>query len=108
MFLEEGLCKLCVKVDNKFTPNPAADRAFVVPFEIDCNEVEIGSITDSKRFDVQSGQYALYVELGLTLENLDWASVTFVPYPKIEPQILVADVDLSPEYPLDMAARPAI
>jgi hypothetical protein len=107
MLQEAGLCKLTVVVDGEFKPNTSAIRAFAVPFEIDNGEVEIGSITDSKHIDVPSGQYALYVEIGITDDHLEWASITFVPQAGVGPQILVADADLSPEYPLDMSARPA-
>lgn len=107
MLQEEGLCKLSIIVDSEFKPNTSAIRAFAVPFEIDNNEVEIGSITDSRCFDVPSGQYALYVEVGMTNEGQEWASVTFVSQARIEPQILIVDSDLSPEYPLDMSAGPA-
>lgn len=107
MFNEEGQCRVSVKVGNTYVPNPSAKRALVVPFDLDGSEVEIGSITDSRRFEVPPGQYALYFEVGEDEKFVTWALLSFVPQATVDARILVEDQGISPEYPLDMAAKPA-
>lgn len=103
---------------------PNAVRAIVVPFSATMSgSVAITNALHTPKLELKliPDEYALVFEYGLREEYWQnpeyqepdalfiptWCRLTFIPDRSVEPQILRADSDLSPAYPLLMEARPA-
>jgi hypothetical protein len=101
--------------DEKVAVDPDAQRAIVVPFLIGpAGTFTVATIASTRKLPLPSGNYALLFETGFGEkgegddETPMWFKLTFVPsVTQVEPEILVADPELSPKYPLLMTAEPA-
>lgn len=92
----------------KTQPNPAAERAIVVPFEVSAaNMVAISDMVTTEQFSLREGTYALLFETGRIGDEACWLRLTFVPNASPIAAVLRADDALAPQYPLLMTAEPA-
>jgi len=124
--LGDGRIQVEVQQSNDFSLAVGTIRAIRVPFSVsDAALVDIESpiSDDTNLIPVSTGSYALFYETGyLTNQEVDnkeegedreyyertmWCRLTFIPNDSVQAEILVADEDLSPTYPLLMTAQPA-
>jgi hypothetical protein len=104
-----GVAKVQVVMAGAVEIAPDVSRAILVPFTVvESGKVEVTSIDRGKEVTLPSGNYALIYQAKVLNENEELCLLTFVPSrEKIEPEILRADPQLLPEYPLLMSARAA-
>jgi hypothetical protein len=117
-------CEVEIWDASEISIQPNAVRAIVVPFSASMSgSVAITSALHTPKLELKliPDEYALVFEYGLREEYWQnpeyqepyalfvptWCRLTFIPDRSVEPQILRADSDLSPSYPLLMEARPA-
>ena len=125
--VESGNVQVEVQQAKEINLKPQIQRAIRVPFSIDASGiVEVASTVSEPRahiFNLPEGSYVLIFETGYlpSLEangNTDeedeeyyepptWCRLTFIPSDSTQAEILVADANLSPSYPLLMTAQPA-
>ena len=82
-------------------------RAITVPFL--CNqygEIEVATITNSHPIKLEPGKYQLVFET-VQLNVATWCHISAVLDGSMDPDILIIDADLSPQYPLLMHAQAA-
>ena len=94
-------------VCKEFSAFPTSIRAISVPFS--CNsygEIEVATITGAQHIFLDPGQYQLVFEAGLTGSE-SWYRISVIPNGLQKPQILVADSELAPSYPLIMGPQSA-
>lgn len=101
-------CKVTVKLAEKIECDKEVIRAIVVPFKLEKEGIEIGSIMETIAIDIPEGSY----ELLFTVKKLDFKneqySITFVKCDNPIPRILIADEVLNAPEELLMEAKPAI
>lgn len=106
---EFGALQVIVRLRSQIEIRQDTIRAILVPFSVDkLGIVEIASVDqDGKKIQVPEGEYALVFEVGSTKKSQMWCEFTFIPSAKATPQILRADSDLLPNFPLLMESQPA-
>jgi len=82
-------------------------RAVKLPFRIEGGEVEIATITESKRLEITEGEYDLVFQIGRDEQQKMWCVFEFVPQASSKAEILRADQALKVNEPLIMTAEPA-
>lgn len=106
---ETGRAQITVEDGTAFVPEASAERAIVVPFEIDSDgKVECAAISESRVVEMQPGKYALHFETGRNNDATPWIRFFFVPQEAVEARILLTGPRLTPQYPLLMGAVPAV
>ena len=90
---------------------PDAARAIVVPFSVSPpGHVTLSDCVNEETVDLPAGEYALLCEMGYSGvrrgQEAEWCRLSFVPGGDVQPEILRADAELSPRYPLLMEADP--
>ena len=90
---------------------PDAARAIVVPFSVSPpGLVTLSDCVNEEAVGVPAGEYALLCEMGYSSvrrgQEAEWCRLSFVPGGDVQPEILRADAELSPQYPLLMEAAP--
>jgi hypothetical protein len=106
-----GTLRVEVLIGAELEVRPEAVRATVVPFSVSpTGLVEISDTANEETTSVAPGEYALLCEMGYPSERrgqeAEWCRLTFIPGGDVRPEILRADVGLSPQYPLLMEADP--
>jgi Competence protein J (ComJ) len=106
-----GTLRVEVLVGDELVARPDAVRATVVPFAVSqLGLVELSDTAGEEAAPVPPGEYALLCEMGYLSkqrgQEAEWCRLTFVPGRDAQPEILRADADLSPQYPLLMEADP--
>jgi hypothetical protein len=104
-----GNVLVCVKQLLRHEMRSDSVRAIAVPFRVMENAaIEIASISDSKMYSIESGDYCLIFEHGLGSDGQMWIEFTFLPTEgQANPKILRADNRLAPSDQLLMMADPA-
>ena len=90
---------------------PDAARTIVVPFSVSPpGHVTLSDCVNEETVGVPAGEYALLFEMGYSSvrrgQEAEWCRLSFVPGEDVQPEILRADAELSPQYPLLMEADP--
>ena len=90
---------------------PDAARAIVVPFSVSPpGHVTLSDCVNEETVGVPAGEDALFFEIGGLKEErgqeAEWCRLSFVPGGDVQPEILRADAELSPQYPLLMEPDP--
>lgn len=114
-------CFVEVRQDTEVNLKEKTQRAILVPFIVSSSEtVFVDSLGGGEPEEVQlpAGNYALVFETGFREELREepeyqddpywlpmWCCLTFVPQDSVRAEILRADSDLNPSYPLLMEAR---
>jgi hypothetical protein len=105
---ETGIAAVSVAIENHFNLRPDSIRAIQVPFTIPMGaNVEIASITESKEFKIEPGEYALIFEIGLAKEDTMWCRFTFQRSKVATFKIVLADPGLIVRHKLELMAEPA-
>lgn len=105
---EDGLLRVEVQIVNEINLRSNTKRAILVPFSVGSSAlVEVASISEGKQINVPKGSYALVFETGHGINGTTWCSFSFIPRDSVQVEILQADSDLSPSFPLLMEAHPA-
>jgi Competence protein J (ComJ). len=106
---DEPECKVLVKAADTFDQNDNACRMIRLPFEVGSSGVEIASIADRKRIELQEGTYQLIFSAipgdGGTLDAYEFV---FIKSDAPQAEIMKADDQLSPPLELLMEAQPAV
>ena len=100
-----GALRVEVLLAEDLEVSSEATRAIVVPFGVSAAGcVGLWDIADVTSAHVPSGGYALLAEMGYLNrkegEEAEWCRLTFVAGRNVQPEILRADEQLSPQYPL--------
>ncbi len=106
-----GSLRVEVLVGGDLGVQPDAVRAIVVPFSVSPpGHVTLSDCVNEETVGVPAGEYALLFEIGRLNEErgqeAEWCRLSFVPGGDVQPEILRADTELSPQYPLLMEADP--
>jgi hypothetical protein len=106
-----GTLRVEVLVGGDLGVRPDAVRASVVPFSVSPpGLVELSDTANEETTQVGPGEYALLCEMGYSSKQkgreAEWCRLTFVPDGDVRPEVLRADTELSPRYPLLMEADP--
>jgi hypothetical protein len=102
-----GDLRVEVQVAGDPEARPDAARAIVVPFSVSPpGHVTLSDCVNEETVGVPAGEYALLFEIGRLNEErvkeAEWCRLSFVPGGDVQPEILRADAELSPQYPLLM------
>jgi len=100
-----GDLKVEVLCADDFEVSSEAARAIVIPFGVSAaGRVGLWDTADVATVRVPPGEYALLSEMGYLNrkegEEAEWCRLTFVARRAVQPEILRADKQLSPQYPL--------
>ena len=106
-----GTLRAEVLVGGELVVGPEAVRATVVPFAVSRpGLVQLSDTANEETTRVGRGEYARLCEMGYSSkrrgQEAEWCRLTFVPGGNVQPEILRADAELSPQYPLLMEADP--
>jgi hypothetical protein len=106
-----GTLRVEVLIGDELSVQPDAVRAIVVPFSVSPpGLVQISDTANEETTRVGPGEYALLCEMGYSSvqrgQEAEWCRLSFVPDGDVRPEILRADAELSPRYPLLMEADP--
>ena len=85
-----------------------AQRAIKAPFSVSADgRICLSDTAQLVYATVPEGRNALLFEIGRLRDEEEWCRLTFIPAENVVPEILRADEELSPSYPLLMYADPA-
>ena len=106
-----GDLRVEVQVAGDPEARPDAARAIVVPFSASPpGHVTLSDCVNEEAVGVPAGEYALLCEMGYSSKQKgqeeEWCRLSFVPTRDVRPEVLRADTELSPRYPLLMEADP--
>lgn len=103
----DGDCKITVKLTKKFEIDNDLIRAIVVPFKVEKDGIEIGSISETVAIDIPEGNYEILFT-AKNANNIEHYTFSFLESENPTARILKADDELNLPNNLLMKANPAI
>ncbi len=104
---EVGGMKIDVRLCDEPEKSSHTIRSIKVPFKVPCGiDIEVGSITESKKLALPSGNYSLVFDTWYDNRQMV-CRFSFCKKMDMQPEVLILDQELDPQYPLDMNGIPA-
>lgn len=107
--LDDGQLTVTVAPPTAPLDDDTVERAIRVPFTVPAHgDVEVATIVDAVRLQLEPGEYALTFRHGQSSPDDLWVTLTFEPVATaVKAEVLRADPTLRPPAVLLMSARPA-
>jgi Competence protein J (ComJ) len=106
---DDGKTGVTVLVNQRRSESSTAHRIIRVPFSVPHGAtLEVGSISDSRQFEIPQGDYAVTFEHGRADGGSMWCTLWFEPMKEpVLASVVRADPELAPGEDLLMEAEPA-
>jgi hypothetical protein len=106
--MDFGELKVTIELEIDLPVLDNCRRAISVPFSVPVeNLIEVATISDSKTFELETGDYQLIFQVG-QMNSAGWCKFSFILNGDKTPKILKYDEDFHPIFPLLMNADPAV